>query len=332
MISDRHLTGTPGALESTAAEIRYALENIGFYFVVNHAVPLSLVEQAFEAAREFHAMPLADKLKLRFNEHSIGYLPIGGSTIRQSKLNENNKPNRNESYFIKRDLPPDHPDVIANLPFRGVNQWPENLPGFRETAVDYCTTLEGLVQRLLPLYAVALDLPSDYFARPFTDPMFTMMMIHYPRQDVVEANEFGLAPHTDTSFMTLLAQNRVSGLSIRLPTGRWIEAPVVEGSFLVNGGDIMRRWFNDRFLATPHRVINRSGKERYSIPFFVDCNYHWRMVAPPTCVSPENPEHYAPFTYLDYISWSRNLNYAQSQQKLAEAEKALIDRRSALHA
>ena len=70
-------------------------------------------------------------------------------------------------------------------------------------------------------------------------------------------NEFGLAPHTDTSFMTLLAQNRIPGLSLRAPEGRWIDAPALPGTFLVNGGDLLRRWTNDRFLATPHRVLNR---------------------------------------------------------------------------
>ncbi|MBI1774389.1 MAG: isopenicillin N synthase family oxygenase [Proteobacteria bacterium] len=307
-----YLAGKPNALEQTAAELRYAFENIGFYFIVNHGVERALVDQTFEAARRFHARSMEEKIKLRFDEHTIGYLPIGGSTIRQSKLNAANKPNQNESYFIKRDLPADHPDVIAKRPFRGMNHWPANLPGFRETALAYTAALEGLAQRLLPLYAVALGLKKDWFKAAFTDPMFTQMMIHYPRQEAERENEFGLAPHTDTSFMTLLAQNRVPGLAIRMPTGRWVDAPHVADSFLVNGGDIMRRWTNERFLATPHRVVNRSGEERYAIPFFIDCNYNWRMECIPTCQGPGNPARYEPITYADYIGWSRNLNYAQS--------------------
>ena len=117
----------------------------------------------------------------------------------------------------------------------------------------------------------------------FSEPTYTLRLAHYPRQDVVEDNEFGLAPHPDTSFMTLLAQNAVPGLSIRLPNGRWLDAPSLPGSFLVNGGDLLRRWTNERFLATPHRVINRSGQERYAIPFFMDCSYDWRMACVPTC-------------------------------------------------
>ena len=111
------------------------------------------------------------------------------------------------------------------MPFRGPNLWPDDLPGFRETVVSYSAAMERLGLSLLPLYAVSLDLPPDYFAQSFRMPSYTLRMSHYPRQEVVEDNEFGLAPHTDTSFMTMLAQNDVPGLSIRLPNGRWLDAP-----------------------------------------------------------------------------------------------------------
>ena len=135
-------------------------------------------------------------------------------------------------------------------------------------------------------------------------------MTHYPPQDPVADNEFGLAPHTDTSFMTLLAPNEVAGLSIRLPSGRWIDAPAIPGAFLVNGGDMLRRWTNDRFLATPHRVLNRSGAERFAIPFFFDCWAEHLMECLPTCASPENPSKYEPLTYVEYMTWFRKMNYA----------------------
>ena len=141
-----------------------------------------------------------------------------------------------------------------------------NLPGFRDAVLAYQNAMEALGKSLLPLYAAALDLPPDWFDEAFAEPMFTLRLAHYPRQDVVEENVFGLAPHSDTSFMTLLAQNDTPGLSIRLPNGRWLDAPSLPSSILVNGGDLMRRWTNDRFLATPHRVINRSGQERYAMP------------------------------------------------------------------
>ena len=304
-----YLAGTPGARERAAAELQHAFEEVGFYFIVNHGVAQSLVDAAFAAAARFHAQPLDEKLKLKINSHNIGYLPVRGSVTRHSKINAGNKPNLNEAFFAKRDISADHPDVLANLPFRGTNQWPADLPGFREVVIAYQAALEKLALSLVPLYALALDLPPDWFDAKFRDPMYTLRMSHYPEVATVEENEFGLAPHTDTSFMTLLAQNKVPGLSIRLPNGNWAEAPALEGSFLVNGGDMLRRWTNERFLATPHRVINRSGQERYAIPFFFDCNYRTVMECLPTCTSPANPPKYEAMAYPEYMVWYRNLNY-----------------------
>jgi isopenicillin N synthase-like dioxygenase len=302
--------GDPAALQQLGAELRYALEEVGFYFIRNHGVSPALIAGAFEAARQFHAQPEDAKLALRINEHNVGYLPFRGSVTRHSTLNANNKPNRVEAFFIKRDLPADHPDVDGNRPFRGANRWPPGLPGFREATQAYSAALEQLGRSLLPLYAVALDLPPDWFAAAFTDPMYTLRLAHYPRQDLVEDNEFGLAPHSDTSFMTLLAENDTPGLSIRLPNGTWLDAPALPGSFLVNGGDLLRRWTNERFLATPHRVISRSAEDRYAIPFFMDCGYDWPMRCIPTCESAANPAKYEPITYPEYMTWFRNKNYA----------------------
>jgi isopenicillin N synthase-like dioxygenase len=284
-----YLAGAPGERQRLGVALRHALEDIGFYFVVNHGDPSHLVRGAFDAARRFHDLPLESKLALRVNTHNIGYMPSRSSVTRHSQLNANNKPNLVEAFFVKRDLPPGHPDQVAGLPFRGANQWPTGLPGFKEAVTAYCEAMESLGKSLLPLYATALDLPADWFDAAFAEPMYTLRLSHYPRQDQPADNEFGLAPHSDTSFMTLLAQNEVPGLAIRLPNGRWLDAPAIPGSFLVNGGDLLRRWTNERFLATPHRVVNRSGQERYVIPFFMDCGYDWRMECLPTCQSADNP-------------------------------------------
>jgi isopenicillin N synthase-like dioxygenase len=305
-----YLAGAPGALERTAAELRSAMENVGFYFIVNHGVPQRLIDRTFAAAERFHAQPLEDKMALKMDENIVGYLPMQGATVRHSAINKNNKPNLNEAFFINRQLTPDHPDVLAKKPFRVLNRWPEKLPGFREEVLEYIATLEQLGRKLVPLYAVALDLPADYFDAAFREPTFALRLSHYPAQEVIKDNEFGLAPHTDTSFMTLLPENKVPGLSIRLPNGKWVDAPVLEGSFLVNGGDLLRRWSNDRFLATPHRVTNRSGKERYAIPFFMDCHYDFRMACLPTCQGPDKVPRYEPITYPEYKTWYRNANYA----------------------
>ena len=292
-----YLAGQPGARERLGRQLCHALENIGFYFIKGHGVPQALIDAAFAETARFHAQPLDRKIKLRRNRDNVGYLPMSRSTDPDTAV----KPNVNEAFFVKRDLPADHPDVLVRKRFRGANMWPDDLPGFRETVVAYCDALEALAKALVPLYATALDLPAGYFDAAFTEPQYTLRMTHYPVVPGLRDNEFGIAPHSDTSFLTLLAQNNVPGLSLRTRDGRWIDAPALNGHFLVNGGDMLRRWTNDRFLATPHRASNRSGRERYAIPFFVDCNIDWPMECLPTCTSPERPAKYLRFTYAEYM-------------------------------
>ena len=281
--------------------LRFALTEIGFYFIVNHGVPRPLVRRIFEQAARFHAEPLERKMQVRIDKHNVGYLPMRGDTLRTSVVQAVTKPNLNEAYFVARDLPADHPEVVADRRFRSANRWPAGLPGFRETVMEYCDAMERLVQNIMPLYALALDLPGTYFDEPFRDCQYKLRMTHYPNQPAAVDEEFGIAPHTDTSFLTLLAPNEVPGLSIRNQSGNWIDMPAIADAFVVNGGQLLRRWTNDSLLATPHRAINRSGGERYALAFFCDANIDWPIAAVPTTVGPDRPPRYATTYYTDYM-------------------------------
>ena len=301
--------GDATALEDRARQLRHAYEDVGFWFLEGHGVPQALVDRVFAEVARFHAQPLEEKLRLKIDEHNIGYLAMRAATTRHSDVSTDNRPNLNEAYFIKRDLPPDHPDVVANKRFRGANRWPANLPGFRETIVSYCQAMEQLSLAMLPLYAVALDLSADFFAPAFREPQYTLRMSHYPYLPELEQNEYGLAPHADTSFMTLLAQNEIPGLSLRTASGRWIDAPAIEGAFLVNSGQMLNRWSNGRFRATPHRVINKSGGDRYAIPFFFDCTIDHEMECLPSCTDAAHPPRFESTTYTKWMTWYQNQNY-----------------------
>ena len=268
----------------------------------------------FDQARRFHAQPLEAKLQVRINEHNIGYMPIGGSLARTSKVNNNTKPSVNEAVFFRRERTPDDPDVIAGTKLRGLNQWPAGLPGFRETVLSYMIAMERLCQRLVPIYAVALDLPPDYFDAMFARGNMIQRLSHYPPRASYDENEFSIAPHTDSGFMTLLAPSNVPGLAIRLPDGTWFDAPSIPGCFTVNGGDILKRWTNDRFLSTPHRALNVSGLDRYAIPFFFDTHPDTLLECLPTCRSVDNPAKYEPVTYHDYAVWYATRNYVHQDQ------------------
>lgn len=314
-----YLAGKPGAAEAAAQKLRTALTEIGFYYITGHGVPAGQVQAAYEQAARFHALPLDAKMAARIDKHNVGYLPMKGDTLRTSVVQTVTKPNLNEAFFVARDMADDHPEVVADRRFRSANRWPAGLPGFRETVVAYCDTMERLVQKLMPLYARALSLPAAYFDQAFRDCQYKLRMTHYPNQPAALDDEFGIAPHTDTSFLTLLAPNSVPGLSIRRQDGSWLDAPAIPGAYVVNGGQLMRRWTNDTFLATPHRAINRSGGERYALAFFCDANIDWPIAAVPTTVGPDRPPKYPTTYYTDYmIEYQKRTYDLLADQQAAE--------------
>lgn len=298
-----YLAGEPGALEATAARLRHINETIGFLYIANHGVPQSLIDATFDATARFHAQPDGDKLALKVDAGMQGYLPMRGSTTRSSTIAVNTKPNENEAFFLKRDS----------------DRWPDQVPGFKEAAQAYYAATEALAQRMLPLYAVALDLPPDYFDAKCTVPFSSLRLTHYPPVAAYAEGTFGLAPHTDSSFITLLAQNRVPGLQIRRTDGTWIDAPVVDGTFIVNTGNVLHRWTNGRFLSTPHRAFNTSSQPRYAIPYFFHPNADTVIKCLPTCLAPGEAAQDEPITVADYMAWFRGQNYNHLRKPEAAA-------------
>jgi isopenicillin N synthase-like dioxygenase len=302
--------GASDGLEAVAREVRSACERIGFFYLAGHGVAEATVAAAFRAAREFHAMPLDEKMRLTLNENNIGYLAVNQSMQRHSTVHRATRPNYNESFFISHDRAADHPDVLARAPLRGRNQWPQGHPAMRTAMVGYFKTLEALGERMLPVLARALDLPAGYFAPFFANEAhINLRFLHYPPQDTDDDEQFGQGPHTDNSFITILAREGGPGLAVRLPTGEWLPPPVIPGAFLVNLGNVMKRWSNDRFLSTPHGVVNDSGTDRYSVAFFYSPNPDSMIECLPTCVGADNPPRYAPAVYRDLVLEFYRANY-----------------------
>jgi isopenicillin N synthase-like dioxygenase len=312
--------GEPGALGRTVEVVRHACEHVGFFYAAGHGVPDALIEGAFAASRTFHALPLEEKLKLRLNQNNIGYLPIDASVQGASTVHKATRPNRNESFFISHDRGADHPDVIAGTPLRGRNQWPRSRPEIRTPMMAYFAALGAMCDGMLPVFAAALGMPGNFFAPFFAgEAHANLRFLHYPPQDQGEDNLFGQAPHTDNSFMTALARTDVPGLAVRLPSGEWFPPPVIPGTFLINLGNIMRRWSNDRFLATPHGVLNDSGADRYSIAYFHSPNVDSRIECLPSCVSGGNPARYPPAIYRDLVLDFYRANYFHQKGHRSEA-------------
>jgi isopenicillin N synthase-like dioxygenase len=308
--------GEPGALADVAVQLRHALEKIGFLIVVNHGIPAELTDGIVAQTKRFHAMPMTEKLPLATGRGQgsgfTGYLPSGAYSVKTSEVNDNDQPDLNEAFFMDRERAPDHPDVLAGKLFREPNKWPDDLPGFREFLIRYWDAMEGFSQSLLPVFATALELPPDYFEEAFRDAQCVLRLSHFPPTRYRD-NQFGLAPHTDANFFTVLPQANVEGLYIR-PQGRasgdgWIKAPRIPGSFVINAGDMCRRWTNDRFLSTQHLAINLTDQHRYSTPFFYTPHVDWPIECLPTCCGPDNPPKYPPITYGEYRVWWLNSNY-----------------------
>lgn len=319
-----YFADVPGAMESLAQQLRHACTQVGFFYALNHGVPQEIIDRGFAASRRFHALPLEEKLKLQLNENNIGYMPMNASVQGASTVHKATKPNQNESFFVSHDRAADHPDVVAGLPLRGRNQWPAGMGDLRAAMMAYFRALNAVCDRMLPPFAVALGMPADHFTPFFANEAHAnLRFLHYPPQADMNENTFGAAPHTDNSFMTALARNDVPGLAVRLTSGEWFAPPVIPGTFLINLGNIMRRWSNDRFLSTPHGVINDSGADRYSIAYFHSPNPASTIACLPSCTSPDDPPHYPPAIYRDLVLEFYRKNYFHQKGHASEAARAV---------
>jgi isopenicillin N synthase-like dioxygenase len=287
---------------------------VGFFYVVNHGVAPELIAKAFAQSHEFFALPVADKRTLAIET-------IGGnrgySGLLHEALDPARGPDMKEAFNVGLDLAADDPELLAGAPFRSLNAWP-GVPGFRETLLSYYDACSGLGGRLHRAFAHDLDLSPDFFDDKFDRPMATLRHLHYPAPSRGSDPRMGAGAHTDYGNLTLLATDDAGGLEVRTRAGRWIEAPVVPGAFIVNIGDCLMRWTNDVYVSTPHRVVNRSAKERYSIAFFYDPNPDAMVETIPSCVGQGEVRRYPPILAADYLTVRLNAS------KPAEADRANV--------
>jgi len=290
------LDGDKRGINALAVDLGKALEETGFFSIINHGVPWSMVEAIYEATRHLHALPQSQKDAITMDRTHGGYLGMGAGTSYASEIaGEVRKPNQNEAFFVHEGG------------YREGNQYP-NLEGFEDLTATYIQAMQGLAASLMPLLAISLELDPEFFASDFDIPSVTLRMSHYPVMDYSD-NEWGLAPHTDSSIFTFLPANDVPGLEVRPAGHDWIQPPVVPCSFVVNSGDMLKRWTNGRYLSTAHRASNLSNVDRYAMPFFYGARDDAVVDPVPTTVSPETPSRYEPITYGDYQRWFIDRNY-----------------------
>lgn len=261
-------SGDASAVPGVARAIREACTGPGFFYVRGHGVPDAVIAAAYGEALAFFRRPEAEKRRVAANTLHRGWHAMGGALMEGAKHAD-----RKEFFSIGLELAESDPDVVAGVPLRGPNQWPDFAPGLRSAMSAYFDAVGCAGANLLRAVAVSLDLSPEFFAARYRKPLQRTQAIYYPPVALRE-DEFGLAAHTDFGCITLLWQDENGGLQVReRQSGEWIEAPPLPGTLVVNVGDLLGRWSNDRFASTPHRVLNRSGRERVSIATFYDPDF-----------------------------------------------------------
>ena len=283
-----------------AAAIRAACTDVGFFYMVNHGVPVAVRAQAFAAADRFFGQPPTVKSAIHISKSPYvrGYTPM----LEENFDTANGKGDLKESFDMAFDVPLDHPVVRLGEGLYGPNVWPQGDTAFRADIGAYYDALLRLSGRLLNAFALALDLPEDYFDPLVRMPLASMRLLHYPPQPAAAKDgQIGAGPHSDYECFTILAQDDIGGLQVLNTQGDWIPAPPIAGAFVVNIADMMARWTNDRFVSTLHRVVNNGGRDRYSIPFFFGPDYDATIEPLPSCVSAERPAAYPPILTGRYL-------------------------------
>jgi len=263
-----------------ASQIGQACRECGFFYIVGHGVDEKLQQRLEQLSRQFFAQDLETKLQIRMalgGKAWRGYFPVGGELT-------SGKPDLKEGIYFGAELGENHPLVQADTPMHGSNLFPDNIPLFRETVLEYMETMTQLGHTLMSGIALSLGLEESYFADRYTsDPLTLFRIFNYPPHLSPPGgeNRWGVGEHTDYGVLTILKQDNCGGLQVKSKSG-WISAPPVADSFVCNIGDMLDRMTGGLYRSTPHRVQNESegvdakrlvARHRLSFPFFFDPNF-----------------------------------------------------------
>jgi len=298
--------GSPQQARDVAKALGTACREVGFFYVSGHGVPAALVKRVFATSAAFFTGPASVRDAVSFDGpgSNRGYIRLGGETLDPGK-----PPDVKEAFNIGLELAPDDPELVAGAAFRAANHWPD-MPDFRDTMLDYFDQVWRLGRDLHRGFALDLGLDPDFFESKLDRPIATLRLLHYPPSEKpLSGGQLGAGVHTDYGNVTLLATDTVGGLMVQDRSGRWLDAPVIPGTFVCNIGDCLMRWSNDVYVSTPHKVVN-PGRDRYSVAFFLDPNPDAVVACLPTCTSPGRPAKYAPISGADFLRSRLEPTYA----------------------
>ena len=303
--------GSTTAVVEVAAQIRRASAEVGFFYVRNHGIDPGIRDTALAAARRFFALPQDIKARVAVNSQHRGFMAPGGA-----KMYETARADLKESFNWALDLGADDPDVLSgDKPLLGPNNWPDDdLPELRPSLYAYYEAACDCGRDLMRAFAVSLDADEAFFAPRFDRPIARGSALYYPPQPPqMGVEQFGVGAHTDYGCLTLLWQDEVGGLQVQGRDGDWVTAHPIPDTLVVNVGDLLARWSNDRFVSTPHRVVNSSGRERYSMAIFFDPNYE-AVVDPADLLTPGEAAKFEPIIAGEHVKARFDAAFAYRQK------------------
>ncbi len=282
------------APDDVCSQIDAACRGIGFLAITGHGVPSDLLDGVLAATREFFAQPLKYKnsLAIERSDHHRGYAGVEGELL-QPGLRADLKETMDFGPEVRADDP-------LRSPLEGPNQWPA-LPGFRDAIEAYQAAVLTAAKRLLRLMAQALGQEQSFFDQRFERPLVGTRLIRYPAVAEPSRDQLGCGAHSDYGCVTLLHIDGTPGLQLADVEGRWHDIVAPAGSFIVNLGDMLARWTNDRYRATVHRVQSPRAADRYSVPTFVNPSYDTVVECLSSCLGEGEQPKYATTTSGAYL-------------------------------
>lgn len=305
------LSGSAEERQEIAARVDDICRNIGFLIIENHGMPQDVKNGAWQAAKSFFEQSLSEKMRAHPDEQGCprGYLPIEGETLGKT-LGLETPPDRKETFSIGPLKAPEVDAEDDNFQFfYGENIWPNTPVELKESWVSYYKAIEKFGASLMELLAAALGLEQDYFVKYHTHHISALRCQSYPQlhKDSLPG-QLRAGEHADYGTVTILNPDPiVGGLEVKSKSGAWIKAPLVRDAFVINIGDMMARWTNDRWVSTLHRVVDpvlggtASAPARQSIAYFMNPNYDAEISAVPTSLEKGEAPKYKPVRAGKYL-------------------------------
>ncbi len=281
---------------SVARALHAASQELGFIYIKGHGIPVAVIETARTSAFQFFRNTAELKATVGISAKHRGWLGHG-----TARMQDGAKTDLKESfiwgYQDENGMTPDDHDL------RGPNQWPDFMPGMQGPAMDYFRHAHAVAHHLMRGFALALELPSDFFLRTASRPLSRASYVYYPAQPAdLGEDQFGVGPHTDFGVLTVLCQDAIGGLQVQDVSGEWIHAPPIEHTLIVNVADLLARWTDGVYKSTPHRVVNTSGRERLSLVLAFDPDPQ-TVIDAREVFGPAHPASQEPITCGDYLVW-----------------------------